>query len=107
MSLILRQIRTCDGACCRESPRFPNVDHSDCVYHDTANGKENAGCMLMRGDTEVPSDGGVSFEGKTTEQVYQETCVEWPQKNSVQKVGDTGGCCWQWVEETTRKEDGN
>lgn len=94
----LKQVRSCDGACCRESPRFPNADHSDCIYHDTRGGKETAGCILMRGDAEIPKEGGVALKGKTTEQVYQETCVAWPQKNSVADTGDTGRCCFQWVD---------
>lgn len=98
MALVLQQIRVCDGACCRESPRFPNADHSDCIYHDTSGGKENAGCMLMRGAAPVPTEGGVPLGNLTTEQVYQETCVKWPQENSEPEVGDTGGCCWQLVE---------
>lgn len=91
-------VRECDGACCRESPRFPNADHSDCIYHDTSGGKLNAGCMLMRGAAPIPSEGSVPLRDLTAGQVYQQTCVEWPQKNSVPEAGDTGSCCWQWVE---------
>lgn len=94
----LVQVRSCDGECCRESPRFPNADHSDCIYHDTSRGKLAFGCSIMRGDEPCPTSGGVPFGNRITEQVYQATCVDWPQKNSVQQLGDTGGCCLQWVE---------
>ena len=30
MALVLQQVRRCDGQCCRESPRFPNADGTDC-----------------------------------------------------------------------------
>lgn len=103
MALQLVQVRACDGKCCRESPRFPNVDHSDCIYHDTLNGKENAGCMLMRSAAPIPINGGVPLGDLTTEEVYQETCVAWPQKNSIPEPRDTGGCCWQWIDDGQRK----
>ncbi len=96
--LKLVQVRRCDGECCRESPRFPNADHTDCIYHDTAGGKENLGCMLMRGDATIGRVDSVRLANKTAQQVYQDTCIDWPQKNSVPDRGDTGGCCWQWVE---------
>lgn len=95
----LVQGRECDGACCKESPRFPNADHSDCIYHDTKNGKENAGCALMRGDAELPSDGCVNFKDLSIEGVFNQTCVLWPQQNSIAERSDTGGCCWQWVDD--------
>lgn len=59
--------------------------------------------MLMRGDAEVPKDGGVPLGELTTEQVYEETCVKWPQENSVKEAGDTGSCCLQWVDDGQRK----
>lgn len=95
----LVQVRECDGACCRESPRFPNAAHSDCIYHDTSGGKENAGCMLMRGDAPTPKEGGIAWDGKTTQQMYQATCVDWPQQNSLPIPGDTGNCCWQLIDD--------
>ena len=99
----LVQVRDCDGECCRESPRFPNADHSDCIYHDKSAGKEQGGCALMRGDAPIPSEGSVPLGDLTTEEVYQKTCVEWPQQNSEAKVGDTGGCCLQWIDDGQRK----
>ena len=41
----------------------------------------------------------VAFSKKDGQIVFQQTCVDWPQKNSTPKIGDTGDCCWQWVEE--------
>lgn len=94
----LVQVRSCDGECCRESPRFPNADHSDCIYHDTARGKLAFGCSIMRGDAAIPS-GQSEIEPKSTcAKLYKRTCVDWPQKNSVKEAGDTGRCCMQWVE---------
>ena len=55
--------------------------------------------MIMAGEAEIPTEGGVEFKGLSTEEVYQETCVLWPQKNSLAVVGDTGGCCWQLVDD--------
>lgn len=102
MVLELRQVRRCDGSCCRQAPRFPNADHSDCIYHKASDGKETSGCMLMTGEVEVPTEGGVLYKGLSTEGVYQETCVLWPQKNSELEVGDTGDCCWQLVDVAAR-----
>lgn len=98
MVMQLVQVRTCDGQCCREAPRFPNAEKTDCIYHDRVQGKENDGCMLMRGAAPIPTEGGVEYKGLSTEEVYEETCVLWPQKNSEPEPGDTGGCCWQLVE---------
>lgn len=95
----LVQVKRCDGACCRESPRFPNADHSDCIFHDTSGGKETAGCMLMTGAKTLRGDEQIiKYEGRTRQSIFEETCVAWPQKNSVPEVGNTGNCCWQWVE---------
>lgn len=93
MTLVLKQVRECDGACCRESPRFPNADHSDCIYHDRT-GKENNGCRLMRGDDPIPTKGGVLCKDLTTKQLFEETCVKWPHNMPDR---DTGDCCWQLV----------
>lgn len=59
--------------------------------------------MLMRGAAPIPTEGGVPLADKTTEEVYQETCVDWPQ--NIDKINsDTGRCCWQLVEDGDRKK---
>lgn len=55
----------------------------------------------MRGDQLVPNEESKIFEGKTADEVYQDTCVNWPQ-NTPEKdrhATKTGGCCWQWVDD--------
>ena len=99
MSLVLQQVRRCDGACCKESPRFPNERGNDCIFHTSGKGKESSGCMLMTGERTIGNRKAVDFERRNAKRVYEEKCVAWPQKNSVGEVGDTGGCCFQWVEQ--------
>ena len=95
----LERVRPCDQACCREGPRFPTDDkRTDCTYRD---GVGDRGCALMRGDQLVPAEESKIFEGRTADEVYQETCVNWPQ-NTPEKdrhATKTGGCCWQWVDD--------
>ena len=102
----LVQVRTCDGKCCEESPRFPTLDHKDCIYHNPGTlGKENAGCQLMLDQFSVKPDESKKmkdrmFEGVTAIELFKSTCVAWPQNTPLkdQSIGKTGGCCWQWVE---------
>lgn len=72
--------RECDGQCCKESPRFPNAEKTDCIYHD-----EN-GCQLQRDLSLIPE----GYEDRVIQ-----TCKQWPQNSPVGR--STGGCCWQWV----------
>lgn len=101
----LVQVRTCDGVCCEENPRFPTPDHTDCIYHNSGNlGKDNAGCQLMLDPSLIPDDSkkmiDKMFDGITSVELFKSTCVAWPQNTSVknQIEGNTGGCCFQWVE---------
>lgn len=101
MALVLKKVRRCDGSCCKESPRFPNRAGDDCIYHLKTGGKEASGCQLMTG-TKTILDGGTksfAFPDRDAYRVYIDTCVDWPQKNSTPRLGNTGDCCWQWVEE--------
>ncbi len=104
--LRLVQVRTCDGECCMESPRFPTPDHKDCIYHNPGMlGKENAGCQLMADPAMEPDESKKMddklFENMTAEDLFQLTCVEWPQNTPLkdQSIGKTGGCCMQWVKD--------
>lgn len=99
----LEQVRVCDGACCVESPRFPNEDHSDCIYHIKGIGKESSGCQLMMDLTIVPDASkqlkGNLFAGWTSRKLLEETCVRWPQNipEASQRETKTGKCCWQFI----------
>lgn len=101
MALVLKKLRACDGSCCRQSPRFPNAEGTDCIYHKVDKGKEASGCQLMTGAKTISDDGTKSLIAPTKDayQFYIDTCVDWPQKNSTRRISDTGDCCWQWVEE--------
>lgn len=104
--LQLIQIRICDGKCCKEGPRFPNFDNSDCIYRTIASGKDDfrsgsSGCKLMSGEEIVPDEPSKIFIEQTAEKVFKDTCVDWPQNTpeNKQRIGKTGGCCWQWVDD--------
>lgn len=94
MASQLVQVRSCDGQCCRESPRFPTEDGSDCIYH------VDNGCDVMRGVATIPNTQSLIFPEKTAQQVYEDTCLNWPQ-NTPLSAGytGTGGCCWQWIDD--------
>ncbi len=104
--LQLIQVRDCDGQCCREGPRFPNKDGSDCIYRTAGSGKDDtrlaqSGCKLMSGEEPVPDGPSVIFVKQTVAKVFQDTCVDWPQNTQPMKrtdgtIGSTAGCCWQW-----------
>lgn len=94
MGFVLKQVRTCDGACCIESPRFPNKDHSDCIYRDSA--KPDRGCMLMDGTAEIPEGPCPAIERLTAKEAFQQTCVDWPQNSLFPGYNQTAGCCWKW-----------
>ena len=90
MSLVLQQVRECDGECCRESPRFP-VEGKSCEF------LEDGKCRIKAGKAKVPKGESPVWPGRSASDVYQETCVDWPQNS--REGHDTGGCCWQWVED--------
>ena len=94
---IMKLIRTreCDGACCVESPRFPNADRSDCIFH------VNNGCDIKRGVSELPTGMSPVRPNLTTEEEFEDTCVGWPQNCPPHKQNErnNGKCCLQWVKE--------
>lgn len=94
--LKLVKVRECDSACCRESPRFPNADHSDCIYNDGED--KTKGCSLQRDPSLIPRGSCPAIPRMTAKEAVQETCIDWPQ-NSPQRLGSTSECCWQWVED--------
>ncbi len=98
MALVLEQVRRCDGACCKESPRFPNEAGDDCRFHSPGAGPDTRGCVLMTGGAEIPDEPSKIFPMRSARRVFQETCVGWPQNTPVdeRRLGKTGGCCWQW-----------
>ena len=91
MALQLKQVRPCDGECCKESPRWPNKDHSDCIYHD------DKGCKIHRGEAEIPKGPCPVIPSLDGPQVFKKYCTDWPQKNCDTKLSETANCCWQWV----------
>jgi len=85
---------------------FPNENHSDCIYHNTGElGKENAGCQLMLDLSMRPDESkkmkDKMFNGINAVVLFESTCKKWPQNMPLkdQKIGQTGDCCWQWVED--------
>ncbi len=103
--LALVQVRPCDGACCKAAPRFP-VARGVCKYFDDTIdvevGKAGRFCKLFADTSkqrELSKRPRETNLNKLSDRDYfQQTCVDWPQ-NSTPKIGDTAGCCWQWVED--------
>jgi len=91
----LVQTRSCDGQCCRESPRFPNDDHTDCKYRDPTNPEK--GCLLQRDPSLIPEGNCPALPKMGAKEAFELTCINWPE-NSDPKLGETANCCWQWVE---------
>ncbi len=88
----LVQVRECDGMCCKESPRFPvqNGNGLTCRFY-------KHGCELMRG-VPVPDEPSAIFPHRSAKEVFNDTCIGWPQNMPLSKsYTGTGGCCWQWV----------
>lgn len=92
----LVQVRDCDGACCRESPRFPNEDGSDCIYRDRRCKDIKKGCKLMQNPNLIPDGPCPVIPTMTAKEALQETCIDWPHNSPVGRK--TGKCCWQWVD---------
>ena len=84
----LVRTRPCDGACCKHSPRWPNEDGSDCIFHD------EQGCQIMRGEAEIPEKCDV-LPHMTGSDAFIFSCLQWPH-NAEARLGKTGKCCWQW-----------
>jgi hypothetical protein len=85
----LVQVRECDGACCAEKPRFPNADRTHCRFW--------AGqCQLMADPSQIPGGESEVWPGRSAAEVFQETCVDWPQNSDPRD--DLMGCCWRWVD---------
>lgn len=82
----LVQVRKCDGQCCKESPRFPNADRTDCIYRTEPN--QEKGCAIQRDLSLIP-------EG--SEDLVIRTCLQWPHFWPAGR--GTNGCCWDWVED--------
>lgn len=96
MALVLEQVRTCDGACCIEGPRFPKEDHSDCIYRDS-NAPPDKACMLIARIERVPHGMSTALLHLTNQEAFDRTCIKFPQ-NTIPRLGKTGNCCFQWVE---------
>jgi hypothetical protein len=93
----LKQVRKCDGQCCIESPRFPNKDHSDCIYRDAS--KPERGCKLQADPSLLPEGNCPVLPKMSAREAFEMTCLRWPQETAEAKLGETENCCWQWVTE--------
>ena len=91
-SLVLVRQRACDGSCCKQSPRFPTPDGKDCIYHN------NSGCALMHDQSLCPEGKNKIFPKETNLKVFYDTCINWPQNIEKPRIGQTGDCCWQYIE---------
>lgn len=86
----LVQVRPCDGQCCKDGPRFPNADHSDCIFHD------NQGCAARRNPSLIP-DGDCPAYPRFTAADAIIQCRRHPHNREAQ-MGKTQNCCFQWVD---------
>lgn len=92
MSLVLKRVRACNSSCCKESPRWPTPNGKSCVYLDTH------GCRIQRYLEDIPKEKSPAQPNITAKEAFQKTCLDWPH-NSEPRIGKTGNCCWQWVDE--------
>ena len=92
MSLVLKQVRECDGACCKESPRWPTHHGLTCRYL-----KGNL-CTIKTGEDKLPSKRSPAAPDMTAEECFRIYCMEWPQQHCEEKIGETANCCWQWID---------
>jgi hypothetical protein len=76
---------------CLANTRWPTVDGLSCQY--LKDGK----CLIKTGEQPIPTKASPTWPNKSSHEVFQETCVDWPQNSPEGR--DTGGCCWQWVED--------
>ena len=90
----LVQVRKCDAACCKESPRFPDRRYKipRCKYL-----KDNL-CQIQSGERPIPKGESPIWPGRSSKDVFEDTCLNWPE-SSDPKLGETEGCCWQWVDD--------
>lgn len=84
----LKQIKPCDGSCCRASPRFPNED-GVCEMQGPN------GCLVKEGYA-LPKGNCPVLPHMTAEAAYKFSCEDWPHNTKVGRK--TGDCCWQWIE---------
>ena len=84
----LKQIRSCDGSCCIEAPRFPFDDGTPgCRFSVSGT------CQILNGNDEAP-DVSPALSNMTGAEAVEFSCTNWPQNDP---GCDTGDCCWKWV----------
>lgn len=88
----LEQIRECDGQCCRESPRWPNAENTDCIFHK---GDGPLGCELTLEEETIPAE-CPRLPSMTGEDAFYFSCRDWPESMPVGR--GTRGCCLQWID---------
>jgi len=88
----LTQTRDCDGRCCKESPRWPNAEGTDCIFHKGTG--PFMGCKLMLKEAKIP-DKCPAMPDRTGQDAFSYSCQDWPE--SMPEGRSTGNCCLQWV----------
>ncbi len=96
------QTRPCDQQCCKDGPRFPTPDKTDCEYRGVDE------CLLMAGFVErdgvtfpsvnrqaCPKGDCPALPGMKSYAAVVWSCAEWPHN---MPGWQTGNCCWEWTE---------
>jgi hypothetical protein len=91
MTPVLRQSRTCDGACCRQAPRWPIVvdGEKSCQFL-----RSDGRCAILEGSASIPPGPCPAMPEEDAEKVFHDTCRDWPQNTAPDD--DLGACCWTW-----------
>jgi len=88
---MFKRVRECDGACCKESPRWPTVDGKSCIYLNPDNR-----CQIQTGEKSIPHKRSPAQPSFTAKEAFRLTCAEWPENRPGKR---TGNCCKQWVDD--------
>lgn len=89
---LIKQVRPCDGACCRVSPlrAVQRNDGKDCFFRDPA--LPDRGCAIMRDIRRVQ-------ELTKREAIqFERGCLNWPQNCTRETQKTFGNCCWDWAD---------
>jgi len=97
------QVRKCDGACCKECPRWPeptwekegetSAKLGSCLYFDTLS-DGSPKCLLIADETLIPKEPSPMLPNLTPKEAFEQTCKFWP--HNMPADTDTGDCCWKW-----------
>ena len=86
----LLRVRPCDGACCKQSPRWPTKDaegNKTCKFLSS-----EKKCLIKLGQAKIPKKCPAMphLSGKAA---FEVSCKKWPQNMPGRGTGD---CCLQW-----------